>query len=75
MTSDSHVRIWADGHLEHLDAIHEAFVFDPQVPGSEQAAKEKYLAHNQAVAEQLRARGLYPEGDVNAYLRTTAVEP
>jgi hypothetical protein len=60
---------------DHGTPFHEPFVFDPKVPASEQAAKERYLAHNQAVAEQLRARGLYPEGDVNAYLRTTAVEP
>ena len=70
MTSDSHVRIWADGHTEELDAIYEAYAFDAKVPGSKEAAREKYLRHNQAVAEQLTARGLYPEGDINAFLRT-----
>jgi hypothetical protein len=74
MTSDSHERIWADGHLEHLDAIYEAYAYDAKVPGSEEAAREKYLQHNQAVARELRARGLYPEGDINAYLRTDAAE-
>jgi hypothetical protein len=40
------------------------------MPGSEEAAKEEYLRHNQMVAERLRAAGLYPDGDINAYLRT-----
>lgn len=52
MTNDRHVRIWADGYLEHLDAIHEFVGYDPKVPGSEEAAKEEYLRHNQMVAEQ-----------------------
>jgi hypothetical protein len=71
MTNDRHVRIWADGYLEHLDAIHELVGYDhPKVPGSEEAAKEEYIRHNQMVAEQLRAAGLYPNSDINAYLRT-----
>ena len=70
MTDDEHVRIWADGHVEQLDAIYPFYGFDPKVPGSEEAAKEKYLTHNRKVAEELRASGLYPDGDINAYLRT-----
>ena len=70
MTSDSHVRIGADGREEQLDAIYEAYGFDPKVPGSEEAARENYLKHNRMVAEQLREAGLYPGGDINAYLRT-----
>jgi hypothetical protein len=75
MTSDRHVRISADGTLEELDAIWEAYAFKPDVPGSEEAAKRRYLEHNRTVAEQLRDRGLYPDGDVNAYLRTGGDEP
>ena len=48
MTSDSHVRIGADGHLEHLDAIYESYAFDAKVPGSEEAAREEYVRHNRA---------------------------
>jgi hypothetical protein len=70
MTNDRHVRIWADGYLERLDAIHEFYGYDPKVPGSQEAAEEEYLRHNRAVARQLRARGLYPHGHVNAFLRT-----
>ena len=64
--------IWADGYLEHLDAIHEFVGYDPEVPGSEETANQEYLSHNRMVAEHLRAAGLYPDGDINAYLRTGA---
>jgi hypothetical protein len=70
MTDDRHVRIWADGVLEELDAIWSMYGYDPKVPGAEEAARERYLAHNREVAERLRAAGLYPDGDINAYLRT-----
>jgi hypothetical protein len=70
MTNDRHSRIWADGHLEELDAIREMYGYDPKVPGSEGAAEKEYLRHNRMVAEQLREAGLYPDGDINAYLRT-----
>jgi hypothetical protein len=74
MTSDSHVRIWADGRTEDLDAIYEAYGYDAKIPGSKEAAQQEYLRHNQAVAKQLRARGLYPDGDINAFLRTEGAE-
>ena len=70
MTSDTHVRIWADGHEDELDAIYESYMFDSKVPGSEATAREKYLTHNRMVADELREAGLYPGGDINAYLRT-----
>lgn len=70
MTDDRHVRIWSDGHVEGLDAIREAYSYRPEVPGAEEAARAEYLHHNRAVAAELRGRALYPEGDINAYLRT-----
>jgi hypothetical protein len=70
MTNDRHVRIWADGHVDHLDAIHEFYSYDPKIPGSEEAAREEYMRHNQAIARHLHGRGLYPGGDINAFLRT-----
>jgi hypothetical protein len=70
MTDDRHVRIRADGSLEKLEAIYESYAFDSKVPGSEEAARERYIRHNQAVARELRERGLYPEGDINAYIRS-----
>ncbi len=74
MTNDRHVRIWADGHVDHMDAINELFAYDPKAPGSKEAAEEEYLRHNQAVARQVRDRGLYPDGDINAFLRTGGAE-
>jgi hypothetical protein len=59
-----------DGYLERLDAIREGFGYNPNVPGSKEAAEEQYMRYNRRVAEQLRVAGLYPGGDVNAYLRT-----
>ena len=70
MTNDRHVRIRSDGRMEVLEAIHESFAYDRKVPGAKEAAEQAYLAHNRAVAEDLRAKGLYPEGDINAFLRT-----
>ncbi len=70
MTSDTHVRIWSDGHVEDLDAIREAYAYDADIPGSKEAAHADYLQHNRKVADVLAARGLYPGGDINAFLRT-----
>ena len=50
--------------------IWESYGYDPKVPGSQDAARERYLRHNRMVAEQLVEAGLYPDGDINAYLRT-----
>ena len=74
MTSDEHVRIRADGHVENLDAIWEAYGYDATVPGSEQAARERYIEHNREVADRLRERSLYPDGDINAFLRTGGLD-
>jgi hypothetical protein len=70
MTDDRHVLIWADGYLQRLDALWPTLVWDPKESDAKKAAKEKYLSHNRRVTEQLRAAGLYPGGDVNAYPRT-----
>ena len=74
MTNDSHVRIRSDGHVEDLDAIWEAYAYDAKVPGDRERAHDEYLRHNRAVADELRARGLYPDGDLNAFLRTGGMD-
>jgi hypothetical protein len=71
MTDDRHIRIWADGALEGLDAIQPGYGYNPKAPGSKEAAEQEYRRHSQEIARQLRERGLYPEGDINTYLRTT----
>lgn len=62
MTNDRHVVISSDGQLEHQDSIREMLIFDPKVPGSQEAAVEEFHAHNRAVEQRLRDRGMYPHG-------------
>lgn len=52
MTNDRHVRIGADGQGEHLEAISEIFVVDPQNPMS---GDER----NAAIEREIRDCGLY----------------
>ena len=70
MTSDTRIRIYGSGRTTELDAIWESFMFDAKKPGDEDRARQKYQAHNRRIAEELRQLGLYPDGDINAYLRT-----
>ena len=56
--------------LEHLDAIQGMYLYDPKVPGAAEAAAAKNLERNQRVADELRGLGIYPDGNINAYLRT-----
>ena len=73
MTNDRHALIWADGHLDTLEAIREFSAYNPDVPGAKEAADQDYRRHNRLVADRLRAAGLFPEGDINAYLRTGGI--
>ena len=70
MTSDRRYRIYASGRIAELDAIWEMFAWDPKVPSDEARARKAYRDHNARVAEELKQLGLYPVGDINAYLRT-----
>src|SRR4051794_7423194 len=54
MTNDRRHRIWADGHVEGLDAIWDMMIYDPRVPGSEEESRARYTAHNQKVAKELK---------------------
>jgi len=65
MTNDRHVVISADGQLDHQDSIREMLVFDPKVPGSQEAAADEFETHNRAVEQRLRDRGLYPHGQTH----------
>lgn len=70
MTNDRHLRIYDSGAVEGLDAIWDMCGWDPKVPGAKERARDEYLEHNSRVANELKSLGLYPEGDINAYLRT-----
>ena len=77
MTSDRHVRMYADGEEESLPAVAEFRVI-PQgaTVAEEQEAKDKYLAHNQAVEKLLEEKGFvmtdqaHPSARLNRYLQT-----
>jgi hypothetical protein len=51
-TNDRHVRIGADGHGEHLEAISEIFFVDRDDPDS-------FAERNASIERKLRDRGLY----------------
>ena len=70
MTSDSRVGIYTSGRTVEMDAIWEMFMWDPEKPGDEARARKEYADHNARIAEELKRLGLYPDGDINAYLRT-----
>lgn len=74
MTNDRRVRIYTSGEVESLPAIQEGYFFKSEIPGDEERARRAYHEHNEAVAEDLKSLGLYPEGDINAYLRTHTEE-
>lgn len=66
MTDDRRLRIYESGKTEHRPAIQTFMII----------GKEKeYREHNRRVVEELRRLGLYPEGDINAFLRTNDVAP
>jgi hypothetical protein len=66
MTDDRRLRIHASGKTEHRPSI-QTFM----IVGKE----DEYREHNRRVVEELRLLGLYPEGDINAFLRTNDVAP
>ena len=45
------------------------FGWDPKKPDDEAGARQEYANHGRA-SEELKQLGLYPVGDINAYLRT-----
>jgi hypothetical protein len=70
MTGDTRKRIYESGRIEDLPAIAEFYVSDPKIEGDEERAKAEYLEYNRKIADELQRLGLYPDGDINAYLRT-----
>ena len=58
MTNDRHVRIRADGRGEELEAVEDMFSYGSD--DSKQAAYAEFERRNREIADQLRARGLYP---------------
>ena len=78
MTSDSHVRLYGDGSADSLPAMGDLGPIIPldATPAEQEAAEEKYFAHNRAVVELLQEKGFvmtddaHPSARLNWYLRT-----
>lgn len=70
MTNDRRHRIYESGRIEELETIQQLFIYDPKVEGSKEESERHCHEHNRRVAEELQDVGLYPEGDINTFLRT-----
>jgi len=58
LTNPRHVSILHNGEEIALSSFQEDYTYDPDVPGDEEAAQARMTAHNEAVAEDLRKKGL-----------------
>ena len=74
MTDDRHVLVSSSGDMRHLDAINGMVVYDPKVGGDRERASRKNIERNRVIADELKAKGLFPSGDINTFLRTGGME-
>ncbi len=58
MTNSSHVRILSSGEVIDLPSLETDYGYDPDVPGAEEAARQRMLQHNAEVEEELKKVGL-----------------
>jgi hypothetical protein len=65
MTNDRHVLIWADGYRQRLDAMEGFIVWNPNVPGSREAAEQAARERDGAIRRYLRDRGIYPGSGIH----------
>jgi hypothetical protein len=70
MTDDRRVRIYSSGETQPLEALQTMYAYDPRIPGAQERAAKENRKRNMQIAKELEARGLYPVGNVNAYLAT-----
>ena len=77
MTSDSHVRWFADGEAEQLPAIAESYGYREDATEAEkEAARARVLASNRAVEKLLEEKGFvmtdqaHPSAQVSRYFQT-----
>ena len=75
MTNDRRVRIYASGETKSLEALQTMYSYKPDVPGAAERAKRENRKRNTRISKELEARGLYPSGNLNAYLATHDVPP
>lgn len=70
MTNDRRVRIYSSGETKDLEALETMYGYDPKIPGDQERAARENRRRNTRVTKELEAHGLYPEGNINAYLAT-----
>ena len=77
MTSDRHVRLYADGEEEGLPAMAEGYVIPQAATVAErQAVRDKHFAYNQALEKLLEEKGFvmtdqaHGSARINRYLQT-----
>jgi hypothetical protein len=73
--SDSRVRIYGSGQTKDLEALESMYGYDAKIPGDRERAARESRERNTRIAEELEALGLYPDGNVNAFLATHDVPP
>lgn len=74
MTNDRHVVISSSGTIEHVESISSMVFFDPNVGGDRDRASRENIERNQRTAEDLKAKGLFPSGNLNTFLSMGGME-
>ena len=58
MTNDRHVRIFADGRIEGLEAMQDSYGYPADADeATQRKAEEEFYAYNRAVFARLKAKG------------------
>jgi ribonuclease HII len=70
MTNDRRARIYGSGETSDLEALETMYGYDPKIPGDRDRAQRENRRRNTRVTKELEAHGLYPDGNINAYLAT-----
>lgn len=70
MTNDRRVRIYSSGETRGLEALQTMYSYDPKIPGAQERAARENRKRNTRITKELEAHGLYPVGNINAYLAT-----
>ena len=70
MTSDRRMRISSSGETRELEALETMYAYDAKIPGDRERAARESRSRNIRISKELEDRGLYPEGNINAYLAT-----
>jgi hypothetical protein len=73
--SDTRVRIYGSGETKELEALETMYAYDAKVPGDRERAARESRERNTRIAGELDALGLYPDGNINAFLATHDVPP